>query len=220
MNLLENIEENIKNKSKICLAADLDNLKDIFNLIEKVGHKICILKIHYDIISDFFDDLNYTIKKLLDYKNRFGFLIWEDSKFADIGYVIERKINNHISKWADLISVHPICGIKSISNINNVGVILIGELSCEGHLIDNNYQKKVIEISEKCSNVIGIVCQHKMTHNLLNITPGISLSNKNDNLGQKYNSPKDKEFSDIYVIGRYIYESDNPMERIEEINSY
>ena len=35
MNLLENIKENIKNKSKICLAADLDNLKDIFNLIEK-----------------------------------------------------------------------------------------------------------------------------------------------------------------------------------------
>ena len=65
MNLLENIKQNINTKSKICLAADLDNLKDIFNLIEKVGHKICILKIHYDIISDFFDDLNYTIKTFI-----------------------------------------------------------------------------------------------------------------------------------------------------------
>lgn len=223
MNILNKIKENISAKSKICLAADVITLKELFCLIEKVGHKICILKIHHDIISDFFDDLIYTKNKLLEYKIKYNFLIWEDCKFADIGSILKKKIENHISSWADLISVHPICGLKSIKDIQNIGIILIGELSCEGHLIDSTYQKNVIEISEKCKNVVGIVCQHKMTNNLLNITPGISISEKNDNMGQIYNTPNNKKFADIYVVGRYIYKSDNPLENLnkllENINS-
>ena len=43
----------IKEKqTKICLAADLDNIDDIIKLVELVGDKICILKLHYDIIKD------------------------------------------------------------------------------------------------------------------------------------------------------------------------
>ena len=209
----------IKEKqTKICLAADLDNIDDIIKLVELVGDKICILKLHYDIIHDFYNNINNinNINKLKELKNKYNFLIWEDSKFADIGYIIKKKINNHISSWADLISIHPIAGEESVMAIENMGVILIGEMSSKNNLFNLEYQNKVIEISEKCDNVVGIVCQHKMTDKL-NITPGISLKETNDNLGQQYSNPKNKQFSDILVIGRAIYNSKNPKKIMNEL---
>jgi hypothetical protein len=71
-----------------------------------------------------------------------------------------------------LVSIHPIAGPQNIKL--DIGVILIGDMSSEGHLFTEDYQKKVIEIGNQ--NVVGFVCQHKMSHDLLNITPGISLS--------------------------------------------
>ena len=56
-----------------------------------------------------------------------------------------------------------------------------------------------------------------MTNNLLNITPGISISEKNDNMGQIYNTPKNKNFADIFVVSRYIYKSDNPLENLNKL---
>lgn len=207
---MNNIKEIIKKKhTKICLAADVDNSRDLFKLIEITGDKICILKIHYDIISDFFSNKN-VIEKLIEYKEKYNFLIWEDSKFGDIGYILEKKINNHIVKWADLISITPIGGELSIKNITNIGIILIGEMSCEGHLLNNDFQEKVIALSKISKNIVGIVCQHKMSDTLLNITPGISISKNKDDKGQKYSSVEDKNFSDIFVIGRAIYQSENP----------
>ena len=105
----------------------------------------------------------------------------------------------------------------SVNQIKDIGIILIGELSCHGNLINLEYKNKVVEISNSCNNILGIVCQSKMSNNLLNITPGISLSNKTDNLGQQYSSPITKLFSDILVIGRDIYQSKNPRQKIIEI---
>ena len=218
MDQVKIIKDIIKKKqSNICLAADVETVENLFKLIEQVGDKICILKIHYDIIEDFFLDYYHTSSKLRDYKKKYNFLIWEDSKFGDIGYILIKKISNHIIKWADLISIHPIGGIMSVNQIKGIGIILIGELSCQDHLINLEYQNKVIEISEKCDNIVGIVCQHKMTDNLLNITPGISLNKKIDNLGQQYSSPEDKLFSDIFVIGRDIYLDKNPKNKLDKI---
>ena len=217
--MLELIKKIMNDKNtKVCLAADLDNMSSVFSLIEEVGDKICILKLHYDIIHDFFNDGN--IRKLKQYKQKYNFLVWEDSKFADIGYIMQKKITTHISSWADLISVHPIGGIKSVTCLNNIdiGIILIGEMSTEGHLFNNDYQTNIIKISHNCKNVVGIVCQHKMTDTLLNITPGISVSHKQDALGQQYTNPIDNDFSDIFVVGRSIYQSDTPRKVIDELN--
>jgi orotidine-5'-phosphate decarboxylase len=41
----------LEKKSNLCVAADLDSLKDILDLVEKIGDKICCLKIHFDIVS-------------------------------------------------------------------------------------------------------------------------------------------------------------------------
>ena len=199
MEKLQIIKNIIKQKkSKICLAADVDNLSQLFKLIEEIGDKICILKIHYDIITDFFYDYNNTCKKLIEYKQKYNFLIWEDSKFGDIGHILFRKIKTNIIKWADLISIHPIAGLMSVNNIKDIGIILIGELSCKDNLINDEYKSKVIEISKQSNNIVGIVCQNKMTNDLLNITPGISITNKKDNQGQQYNTQKINHFQ-IYL---------------------
>lgn len=212
--MINKIKQLINIKSKICVSLDVLNLKELYHNIELLGDKVCIIKIHYDIIEDFMLDINETIKKLNYYKKKYNFLIWEDRKFADIGSIMERQINLHISKWADMISIHPIVGDKSIENIKNINIILIGEMSSENNLFNEEYKNNIIEISNKYDNIIGIVCQNKMSENKLNIVPGISLNNKKDNKGQTYHTPEEKKFADILVIGRSIYKSENPQNEI------
>ena len=204
-----------KKKSNICLAADIENMNELFKIIEDIGEYICILKIHSDIISDFFINYELNCKKLNELKNKYNFRIWEDRKLSDIGNIIMRQVNK-ISEWADIVSIHPISGNKSLENIKNIDIITIVEMSSEGHLMNEQYQKEVIKISENNNNVIGVVSQHKVSDKLLHFVPGISLNKNSDNLGQKYSKPQDKEFADIYVIGRSIYLSDNPKEEIKK----
>ena len=197
-------------KTNICLAADVTTIEELLKLIKLVGKHICILKVHSDIILDFYKDYEYNKDLFNKSKKKYNFKIWEDRKLADIGYIMNKQVHAYISEWADIISVHPIAGMKSLSAIKDIDIILIGEMSSEDHLMNTSYQEEVIKISEQSDNIIGIVCQHKMSDRLLNIVPGISFDRVNDQQGQKYSTPKDKDFADIYVIGRDIYESDDP----------
>ena len=206
-------------KTKICLAADVNTMEELFNLIHLVGNHICILKIHNDIIIDFHKNYEYNKNRLNQLKKSYNFKIWEDRKFADIGSIMNQQIHIHISEWADIISVHPIPGMKSLNEIKDIDIILIGEMSSEDNLMDIRYQEEVKKIAETLDSVIGIVCQHKMSDTLLNIVPGISLDKISDNQGQTYNTPNVKDFADIYVIGRGIYESDDIESTILEYKS-
>ena len=38
-------------KSNLCVAADLNSMNDILDLVHKIGDKICCLKLHYDVVS-------------------------------------------------------------------------------------------------------------------------------------------------------------------------
>ena len=201
--------------TNICLAADIDDIYNIFELIHKVGKDICILKIHSDIIVNFHNNYSYNRDTLNKLKTMYNFKIWEDRKFADIGHVMKRQINNRIAEWADIVSVHPISGRKSLEEIKNIDIILISEMSTDGHLMNETYQEQVIDIAENVENVIGIVCQHKMSEKLLHIVPGISINKTSDSQGQLYNTPGNKNFADIFVIGRGIYEAEDPINAIE-----
>ena len=99
--------------------------------------------------------------------------------------VMCRQINNHIIKWAEIISVHPIAGIDSLRVIpEDIAVILIAELSSTNNLIREPYTLSVIEMCEKLNNCIGPVCQRKLNTKKLLFTPGISLSSNSDSMGQ------------------------------------
>ncbi len=199
-------------KTKICLAADVYNMDELCNLIEKVGDDICILKLHSDIIDDFYVNYKKNVSTLIKLKHQYNFKIWEDRKFADIGSVMIRQISL-LSNWVDIVSIHPISGSLGIENIKNMELIIIAEMSTKEHLMNEEYQKNAIQLAEN-NNVLGVVSQHKVSDKLMHFVPGISLKDTNDKHGQTYNSPENKDFADVFVIGRGIYLASDPKEEI------
>ena len=128
-NTRQDINEIIqKKKSRICLAADVETMDELVKLIHKVGNDICVLKLHSDIITDFFINFKENCKKLKTLKQIYNFKIWEDRKLADIGNVMQKQINI-IKEWADIVSMHPIAGYDSVKNIEGIDIIFIVELS-------------------------------------------------------------------------------------------
>ena len=204
-------------KTRICLAADVTTIEELFKLINNVGDQICVLKIHADIIVDFFDNLKETCATLANLKTKYNFLIWEDRKLADIGKVMARQAQQ-IANWADIVSVHVVAGLESLKPIDFIDLIVVIEMSCTGHLMNSEYQSKATEIVEHLDNVVGVVAQHRIqsSKELLHFVPGISLTNSSDGVGQQYNSPESKEFADVFVIGRGIYLADEPAKEIEK----
>jgi orotidine-5'-phosphate decarboxylase len=59
---------------------------------------------------------------------------------------------------------------------------------------------------------VGFISQEKIP-DYLTLTPGIHLSVKTDNKGQTYKN-FDQVDSDIYIVGRGIYESNNILKTI------
>ena len=208
--------------SSICLAADVDNWQTLVELVNKVGHKICILKIHVDTLGSQFGQVEINIIRKL--KRKYNILIWEDRKFSDIGNTVSKQVHSgvfRVSEWADIISCHAIAGYKSIPEIpESMGVFLISEMSTEENLISDTYTTKAINIAEEHPSVVGIVCQNDyiVSSKLLKVVPGISINESGDTRGQKYSLPIEKGFADILVVGRSIYKNkSDPLKTIEKI---
>jgi len=93
-------------------------------------------------------------------------------------------------------------------------------MSTKDNLMTKEYREKALEVaSNNTPYVSGIVSQQNLSNELLTFTPGISVKNNEDGKGQSYNTP-DKAMekgSDFLIIGRSIYESENPKKVIEEI---
>ena len=212
----------IKEKGNICVALDYRNTNDIINKLNLLGNDVGIFKLHCDIIENFNTKF---IEDLLLLKKKYNFLLWEDRKFSDIGFITNQQLHYgvyKISLWADIISSHSTCGIKSIPQTNNLIVFLVIELSVSQHLCNNYYIEESVKIANTHPNVLGVVCQHNpknLNKNILKIVPGISLNANSDNYNQKYNRINNKEFADIYVVGRSITTSQNPMETLKKLKN-
>ena len=209
--------------NKIIFSADLQNSKDIFNILDIIGEYLYGLKIHCDIILDWNDNV---IQKLIEYKNKYNIKIIEDRKWCDIGNTTTLQLNNIIykyNKWVDIFTVHSISGDGPINAIYdydiNIKVLLIAEMSTNNNLIDDNYTKNTIKIAHNHSNVIGYICQNKIDNNdYIYCSPGVNININNDNNGQLYNSPlsMNNRGIDYLIIGRGIYLSKNIKEDIKK----
>ncbi len=210
----------LKEKGTICVALDFNTTKEIINQLHILGPHVGLFKLHCDIIDDFNIDF---INELNILKRTHNFLIWEDRKFSDIGFITHQQLHNgifKISSWADIITCHSTCGYKSIPELNNIGVFLVVELSVSNHLCDSNYIEKSIQIANDHPSIIGVVCQHNpinLKQNILKVVPGISHKTKTDNYNQTYDSIENKSFGDIFVIGRAITTSKNPLEELQKL---
>jgi len=205
-------------KTNLIVAADVGTKAELLELAEKVGDKICALKLHIDMVNDFDFDLIEQLKQLAQDHN---FLIIEDKKFGDIGSTEQAQYRDGVHKiveWADIVTVHAICGLESLNALEQVakkhnqgprGAMLVVQLSCKGNLIDENYTQKALDIAKQSNFVIGVVAQDSFDiPSLITFTPGVNIVDKGDNLGQQYNSPEHvvgKKGADVIIVGRAIY---------------
>ena len=221
-------------KSKLCVAADVSNMKTLEQVIKKVSPYASIIKLHIDAINDFVpessDNEQNSIQKLISWKDRYGVLLWEDRKFADLAHITKGQINNgiyKIAKWADIVSVHCISGPDILNVTHPCKIFVIGQMSSRNTLADSQHLDKVIEMINPQTtilnnpinvpnqipnstsiipnqNVLGIVTQTNIKTDLLKIVPGINNVKKTD-IDQQYNSIDHvKDWADIVVVGRGI----------------
>lgn len=218
----------IDKQTNLSVSADFTKTEDILDLVDKIGDSICILKTHVDIIEDFSYEF---IRKLKEKSYEKNFLIFEDRKFADIGNTVSLQFSKgiyKISDWADIINAHSIIGEGIISGLasvsKNSALILLAQMTPEGNLFTENYMKKTVEMAKQYPDfVCGFIgssdkpeVQKEMKNlggeDFLIFTPGISLISKKDNLKQTYNTPQKAvaNGTDIIIVGRGIYNSENP----------
>jgi len=202
----------IKSKGRLCFAGDIENPEKLLKILNEIGRFICICKVHIDIM-DFSDyPRSSFIRMLLMISIKENFLIMEDRKFVDISSIVERQYK-FIKDWADLVTVHGsvkadvlsvLSGAMFVANMSNGGTERITEDY-------TNKGKSLMRSHEK--NIAGFITQHRI-NGLACMMPGINIKKTNDR-EQNYQKPPDVSKTDVIIVGRGIYESDNIMEAVE-----
>ncbi|MBP7992044.1 MAG: orotidine-5'-phosphate decarboxylase [Candidatus Magasanikbacteria bacterium] len=209
-------------QTNLCLAADVHTSVELLNLAETIGPHIAVLKTHLEITEDWTPGLGEKLKAIAQKHN---FLIFEDRKLADIGNTMIMQYENsvfEISKWADLINVHPVVGLPSIkalaerTSTNNCGLLLLAELSVADNLTDETYKQKSAAMATELSEyVTGFIARGAFpgSENFLVMAPGVKLEAGTDNKGQQYLTPEIaiKGGSDLIIVGRGIIQAADPL---------
>ena len=217
----------LEKKSNLICSADLTTSNELLQFTRQVGSMICALKLHIDIIQDFTHELISELKRL---SKELNFFIIEDRKFADIGNTVQMQFTSgmyQISEWADMITAHVTAGegslvaMKQLIKDNSTAILPIVQMSTEDTLTDQEYCKKAINIITKHKDVvIGAVTQsHDLPEGLLKFIPGVNLKTKHDHVGQNYQTAQSvvrERNADFLIVGRGIYQSDDPSSACKE----
>lgn len=215
-------------KTNLALSADVTTSEDLLGLADSLGPEICVLKTHIDIIENFTPDLTHALTKL---SQKHHFLIFEDRKFADIGNTVKHQYGGgmyHIADWAEITNAHTLPGpgiVKGLAEVGrkkNRGLLLLAEMSSQGHLMNEEYKQETLKLAESFPDfVFGFITQKALTTDphWINFTPGVKLEAGTDNLGQQYNTPDSaiiEHGTDVVIVGRGIINADNPLEVARE----
>lgn len=191
--------------SQLCFSADVEDKKKLFDILDNIGDTIVICKIHYDI----YNDIDSSFKeKLIEYSIKYKFLIMEDRKFIDISY-ISHKQNKIYENWVDMVTIMAFVTDDVIRCMS--GVLIVANMS------NNNWDmtKEAIALSRNNSkNVLGFITQKRIIEdNKLSFTPGVNIS-KSKISDQNYRNTSEID-TDIIIVGRGIYNSDNYKEAVK-----
>ena len=126
---------------------------------------------------------------------QYQLLIIADLKLADVPHIVERQIEN--ASYADMITAHPFSYINS-----KMPLIIIGNMST-GYSYNDETIIKLLENK----NVCGVVSQRRLETNKLHFTPGNSILTTHTD-------------TDVYIVGRSIYTSDNPEAVAKLLNTF
>lgn len=210
-------------QTNLALSADVTRKAQLLALADTIGPEICVLKTHIDIIEDFDEDLLVQLTALAA---KHQFLLFEDRKFADIGNTVQLQYRAgiyHIAAWADIVNAHSLSGpgviegLKRGGGTQRRGLLLLAEMSSAGNLIDERYTAATLAMARQHKDfVIGFIAQHKLADDpeFIYMTPGVSLEQAGDDLGQNYLHPAQAvadHGADIIIVGRAIYQAADPL---------
>lgn len=212
----------IGKKTNICLALDIPEWDRFFDVLEKIASRICMVKIHLDIMKNTTPEHLNQLRRLAEMEE---FMIWEDRKFCDIGNTNRMQLERLLEmELIDFVSVNPCGGLKSLEPFfDRIGIFVLAEMSSENNLINMEYTSRCLELVNKNnSKISGIINQtikkRNINSNVLSITPGISIYSKNDGIGQKYRTTQQLEnMPDILVVGRAIYNNSLPEKVVDKL---
>jgi uridine monophosphate synthetase len=197
-----------KKKSCLCFSADLvSDLPKLWSIIEEIGDYMVICKIHYDTVHETQKAEFKT--KLIELSIRYDFLIMEDRKFNDISQIVKKQYAP-FENWVDLVTVHTLVSPDVVKQL--AGVLLVANMS------NNTYEfaKEAIELAtEMETRVVGFISQHRINDQFLCMTPGVSVTfDRKKDEDQNYRQVSEID-TDIFIVGRGIYESTNIKDTIQ-----
>ena len=225
---------------KLCIALDMPSTNEALNLLEKIkSHDDLWIKVGLRLftregkyILDKIKNINPTFKIFLDLK------IYDiPNTMADCAYEIS-KLN------LDMFNIHLSAGKKALQEVVNrvknqentpliLGVSALTSFNQEGFA--QIYKQDINDCVKNWSklgyenNLDGVVCsvhesllvKESTSEDFITLTPGIRLdaSNKDDQNRVASISLAKQNKSDFIVVGRPIYQSNNPKNVIDEIIS-
>jgi|AntRauTorckE6833_2_1112554.scaffolds.fasta_scaffold25744_1 uridine monophosphate synthetase len=203
-------------KTNLIFSADITDPKKLIKAIVKVAPYVCAIKLHIDSINFKTYDFDIFVDNISILKRSYNFLVIEDRKYSDIASTVSKQFDI-ISRLADIVTAYGITGPDMLTVLEDkgVGVLLIYELSSKNNLIDKTYSCKIKDMAEQFKNIIGFICQGKVSDGYFNCSPGVKLnldsnnSNLTDMRGQQYNTPETMKNrgTNTFIVGRGIYES-------------
>lgn len=215
LNKRDRIHSIIKIKNtRIIFSCDVTSMQLLCYYANVCGPYICILKVHTDSIKDFNIEQMLYVRSMAEKHN---FLIMEDRKFGDIGSTLDKQITGFFqyNEWCDLVTAYPYigqCGIDTFAKYN-IGVFLLAELSINEGQIMHGY-RELLDNPNNNTSVIGTIGQNHTGS--IQATPGIHLDNCNDNMNQRYKTPKTaaEKGAELFIIGRAIYNTTDPVKEL------
>lgn len=173
-----------------------------------------------------------------------NFLIFEDSKFTNIGHVAQQQYHGgllKISEWAHIVSASVLAGEGTVQALAQTAdsddfpysgdraMIVLAEMTGKGSLAQGAYTAAAVDISRKHKGfVVGFMATRSLAtvesssaatedEDFIVFTPGVNKAVKDDLLGQQYKSPASAIAggADFIIVGRGIYGAADPVATVK-----
>ena len=216
----KHILSNMNIKNKIILAMDIMDLREAINVTEEVSPYIDTIKIGYPLT------LTAGLECINIFKENFDLKVISDFKIADIPATNEKICQATFNANSDAIIVHGFTGEDCVkacldtANKNNKKLFLLTEMSHPGaKMFIQKYADEIAKMGLKLGikNYVAPSTRPERLNEIRTII-GDDAFMISPGVGTQGGDPKETlKYSDALIIGRSIYQAEDPKNAIKEI---